>query len=259
VQPVKDREVLSEQHHHNLVPVEHRTHDHRNTQDTESRLQQNAAQFKDQSVRGETRHTSAAAPSIAGEHVHHHIHETIQPVVQKETIEPHVVHTTVPIHEVHHNTAQHHAASALPAVGMSEFKKHGGSLTGREERHDHFAGEPRSIEHTLGSHKGPHHGTESEGLGSTGVGSGHSGHHGTNTSTGATSGLTGNHGTTGTGSNLTGQHGSTGTSGSGLGSERNTGAGLGNTSSAPAHKPSLMDKINPKIDSNGDGKAGFMK
>jgi hypothetical protein len=24
-------------------------------------------------------------------------------------------------------------------------------------------------------------------------------------------------------------------------------------------KPSLMDKLNPKIDSNGDGKAGFMK
>lgn len=24
-------------------------------------------------------------------------------------------------------------------------------------------------------------------------------------------------------------------------------------------KPSLMDKLNPKIDANGDGKAGFMK
>merc|ERR1711974_544169 len=45
-------------------------------------------------------------------------HETIQPVIQKQTIEPHVTHTTVPIHEVHHNAAQHHAASALPAVSM---------------------------------------------------------------------------------------------------------------------------------------------
>jgi hypothetical protein len=24
-------------------------------------------------------------------------------------------------------------------------------------------------------------------------------------------------------------------------------------------KPSLMDKLNPKVDANGDGKAGFMK
>jgi hypothetical protein len=72
-----------------------------------------------------------------------------------ETIEPHVTHTTVPIHEVHHNAAQHHAASALPAVSMAEFKKQGGSLTGREERQDGFIGEPKSAavqaqhDHTL--------------------------------------------------------------------------------------------------------------
>ena len=24
-------------------------------------------------------------------------------------------------------------------------------------------------------------------------------------------------------------------------------------------KPSMMDKLNPKVDANGDGKAGFMK
>lgn len=37
----------------------------------------------------------------------------------------------------------------------------------------------------------------------------------------------------------------------------------GNTSSSNtgsnATKPSLMDKLNPKVDANGDGKAGFMK
>merc|ERR1711974_585491 len=71
-------------------------------------------------------------------------HETIQPVIQKQTIEPHVTHTTVPIHEVHHNAAQHHAASALPAVSMEEFKKSGGALSGREERTDGFVGEPKS-------------------------------------------------------------------------------------------------------------------
>ena len=36
--------------------------------------------------------------------------------------------------------------------------------------------------------------------------------------------------------------------------------GLTNTSSHDSHKkPSLMDKINPKVDADGDGKAGFMK
>ena len=65
--------------------------------------------------------------------------------MQKETIQPSVVHTTVPVHEVHQNEAQHHSASALPAVSMADFKKQGGSLTGREERYDGFEGEPRGV------------------------------------------------------------------------------------------------------------------
>ena len=76
--------------------------------------------------------------------------QTIQPVVQKETIQPSVVHTTVPIHEIHQNEPKHHAASALPAVSMADFKKQGGSLTGREERYDGFEGEPRAVGSTLG-------------------------------------------------------------------------------------------------------------
>jgi hypothetical protein len=74
-----------------------------------------------------------------------HIHETIQPVVQKETIQPNVVHTTVPIHEVHHNKATHHETTALPAMTMEQFKSKGGALTGREERYDEFEGVPKNI------------------------------------------------------------------------------------------------------------------
>jgi hypothetical protein len=75
--------------------------------------------------------------------------------MNKQTIEPHVVHTTVPIHEVHHNAAQHHATSELPPVSMSEYKKQGGVLTGREERYDGFEGEPRSVGGaSLGTHTG---------------------------------------------------------------------------------------------------------
>jgi hypothetical protein len=74
-----------------------------------------------------------------------HIHETIQPVVQKETIQPNVVHTTVPIHEVHHNKATHHETTALPAMTMEQFKAKGGALTGREERYDEFEGVPKNI------------------------------------------------------------------------------------------------------------------
>ncbi|RDW80947.1 hypothetical protein BP5796_05645 [Coleophoma crateriformis] len=233
VQPVKHKEVLPEQHTHNMGAVEHREINHGNDSHVKQRLEAEAAQFKNTREVGETQHTSSAAPTMGGEHVHHHVHETIQPVIQKETIQPSVVHTTVPVHEVHHNEAKHHTASALPAVTMDEFKHKGGSLAGREERVDSFGGEPRTVGGTLGGHgaKGTTSLTEAEG-----------GHH--------------NHGSTG-------EHYTTGGSGTGSGmtgtNATHRGAGTHNdVHDEPHKKASLMDKLNPKIDSNGDGKAGFM-
>ncbi|KAI9697011.1 MAG: hypothetical protein M1836_004972 [Candelina mexicana] len=83
------------------------------------------------SVREE--HTSGTSPTIEGEHIHHHIHETIQPVIEREIIEPSVVHHTVPIHEVHQREADHQEASTLPEVTMDDFKSKGGKLAGSEQ------------------------------------------------------------------------------------------------------------------------------
>ena len=243
VQPIKDTQVLPEQHHHNLVGVEHRNFEHGNKGDVDRKLNETSAQFKDTTQRVEGQHTTSQAPAVGGEHMHHHVHETIQPVINKQTIEPHVTHTTVPIHEVHHNAAQHHSTSALPAVSMSDFKKQGGVLTGREERYDGFEGEPRSI----GGHSSTTgtHGTHGSGL------------TGSNThSTG--SGLTGSNTH---GSSTHGHAGGAAPAG-GIGAGVGSGAGLTNSSTHDSNtsgKPSLMDKLNPKKDADGDGKAGFMK
>jgi len=228
VQPIAHKEVLPEQHAHQMGGIEHRNIKHGNDSHVKERLAAEQAQFKNTREVGSTQETSSAAPTIAGEHVHHHVHENIQPVIQKETIQPSVVHTTVPVHEVHQNEAKHHTASALPAVSMDDFKRQGGSLTGREERSDAFAGEPRAVGGTLGG---------AGAAGTTSLTENDSSRHGHHT---------GSH------------HGSTGTTGT-----NGTGAGLDNTtsgtSSTSTGKPSLMDKLNPKKDANGDGKAGFMK
>ncbi|KAK5007043.1 hypothetical protein LTR28_005744 [Elasticomyces elasticus] len=239
VQPILDKEVLPEKHHHNIAAVEHRQFEHGNERDVAARLEAEAAKFRDERVMGETRQTTAQAPVVAGEHIHHHVHETIQPVVNKQTIEPHVTHTTVPIHEVHHNAAQHHSTSALPAVSLSEFKKQGGVLTGREERYDGFEGEPRSVGGALASETagltsaghGTHHdSTHTGGLGSTGAGVGSTGLGSDTSRTGGMGSSVGGTSSTST-SNTTGTH----------------------------HKASLMDKLDPRKDSDGDGKKGFMK
>lgn len=233
VQPVLDREVLPEEHSHRMAGVEHRNIKHGNDDSIKERLAAEQAQFKNTRTVGETQHTASAGAAVAGEHVHHHVHETIQPVVQKETVQPSVVHTTIPIHEVHQNEAKHHAATSLPPVSMDEFRTKGGSLEGREERSDAFAGEPRSVGGTLGGvgAKGSTSMTEHD--------DGRHGHH------------TGSHGT----APVAGAGAST----IGSGAHHSTSNTSHSSSTATHKKPGLMDKLNPKTDTDGDGKAGIME
>lgn len=269
VQPIQDREVLPEQHTYQVAGVEHRNIKHGNDDHVKQRLEAERSQFKDTRTVGETQHTSSTDAAIVGEHIHHHVHESIQPVVQKETIQQSVVHTTVPIHEVHQNEAKHHTATQLPAVSMSEFQKQGGRLGGREERTDAFDGEPRAIGGTLGGGGAQgttsltenersthgHHGT------SNGTGVGSTGTSGIGSTTGHTTGHTnghtnGSHGThTGATAGAAGVGAATGTAGTHGNHAHKT---TSNTSDTTHKKPSLLDKLNPKKDADGDGKTGFL-
>lgn len=61
-----------------------------------------------------------------------------------EVVQPTVVHTTIPVHEIHHKQARFTPATHLPPVSLEDFKRHGGTLGGREAYHDEYLGEPRS-------------------------------------------------------------------------------------------------------------------
>lgn len=139
-------------------------------------------------------------------------------MVQKETIQPTVVHTTIPVHESHHNKDIHHETTSLPAMTMSEFQSKGGVLNGREERHDGFEGEPKKIGSSVIS--GHHHYDRS----------GHS------------TELTGGHS-----AGPTDRH-----------FQSNTGLNQSSSHTSNNSKPGLMEKINPKVDADRDGKVGFM-
>lgn len=148
VQPIQDRDVLPEQHHHVKEASEKKVFHHGDNQEAEDRLEEEA---EDLGVREDTREvapthtTHSKGETIEAEHVHHHIHENIQPVIEKETIEPHIVHKTKAVHEVHHDEPKHHEATQLPPVTMDEFKKQNGRLDGEAERTDTFVGEPRPV------------------------------------------------------------------------------------------------------------------
>ena len=99
---------------------------------------------------------------------------------------------------------------------MADFKKQGGSLSGREERYDGFEGEPRAVGGALGG-----------GSSTTGTSSYD------NTGLDSTRGVTGHHST---GVGLDSSRSTTGGSGYG-----NTGStGYDNTNTSTGKKPGLM-------------------
>lgn len=61
--------------------------------------------------------------------LHSHIHEIIQPVIERETIQEKVIHTTDHIHEVEHLKDEHHGATVAPTITMADFEKGPGGQT----------------------------------------------------------------------------------------------------------------------------------
>ncbi|KAI9884230.1 MAG: hypothetical protein M1823_003979 [Watsoniomyces obsoletus] len=236
IQPIKAREVLPEEHKHYVAPVEERHIDRGNDAEIRARLEAERAQFKDQHIDAGTVHTQSTAPTVVGEHVHHHVHETIQPVLQKEVIQPTVVHTSIPVHEVIHEQPKVHTASALPAVSLSEFQRQGGTLSGREERIDGFEGEPKAVGSALGG---------------TPVGIGAMG---TNTTSGPHHSNLANKADPRVDSDRDGSR--MGSGGHHVGTDGQIGTA---THSGGPHKSSLLNKLDPRVDSNHDGKPGLMK
>jgi hypothetical protein len=132
VQPIIHKETLPEQHHHNLMPVQHKEFHHEDEQQTRATLDREAAKYRDTTETHSTTHSAETAPTLTGERIHHHVHEHVQPVIQKETVQPHVVHTTIPIHETHHAASVHHGTSTLPAKTLQEFTSERGDLRAHE-------------------------------------------------------------------------------------------------------------------------------
>lgn len=224
VQPIHHREVLPEIHHHNVLPVEQRKFKHGKDHEVAARLREEEARYKDQKVISETTESQESIPIHTGEHIHHHVREIIQPIIHKETIEPHVIHTIIKIHEHHENAARFHETSSLPAISLADFKAQGGVLTGRDSRVDSFDGEPRSVGGALGSHR-----LESEK---------------TRISTPTDPKLlnTTTNARRGSDERLVKPELTTKLSGHGA---------------STVKKPTLTERLNPKIDADGDGRAGI--
>jgi hypothetical protein len=144
--------------------------------------------------------------SVNAKHsTHHRIHESIQPVIQRETIQPSVVHTTKNVHEHITDRPIVHDQTVEPTLSINQFKDKVGNLTGGHSTSHHEHMKPNVVPHEGGS----------AGTGASGVSG------------------TSRHGTSGTDSGLTGSNrGVGGGVGTNTSSEYGSGSnrGVGNTS-----------------------------
>ncbi|KAF3904952.1 hypothetical protein ABW20_dc0110160 [Dactylellina cionopaga] len=98
--------------------------------------------------------TTNAHNVVVGEHVHHHVHDYIQPVIERERVVPHVVHTTVPIHEHIEHEPYIHKGNVLPVMTLEEFTKKGFSFKGSKKPLEHIDYEGKPLEIDPESHVG---------------------------------------------------------------------------------------------------------
>ena len=86
IQPLKDQEVLPTQENEVVAEREFKDVDHRDG-GVRAKVQGREAGFEDTRVE-EKSEVRTQAPMVEGEHVHHHLHETIQPVIEKGEFRP---------------------------------------------------------------------------------------------------------------------------------------------------------------------------
>ena len=183
------------------------------------------------------------------------VHETIQPVIEKEVIAPSVVHTTVPVHERHHAAPEHHGVSVLPTKTMADFKSTGHNLTSNTGiiNQDQYDGCPRPYNPEMQLGDNSKHGSHIPA-----VGAGMTGTHGSHTSAGPHSSDMGNKMDPRVDSDRDGSNRGMGTgmgTGTGIGTGTGTGAGMGgmsNTTAGP-HGSNAANKLDPRIDSDRSG------
>ncbi|KAI0856030.1 hypothetical protein F4860DRAFT_494471 [Xylaria cubensis] len=120
VQPLKEREVMPEEHQHEQANIQHKhiSHDQGDAKATHKNRQ---AQFKDVSKEAGTHSETIQEPTLTSERVHHHLHETIQPVVEKETIMPSVTHKTIPVKETIQEQTLDEGVTVNPPMSKEEF------------------------------------------------------------------------------------------------------------------------------------------
>ncbi|KAF2712790.1 hypothetical protein K504DRAFT_499865 [Pleomassaria siparia CBS 279.74] len=143
VQPLKDREVQGEVHDHKAGKHETKEFEHDDVEGTKKKVaeQQKGQQFENSTTQDKEEKSVDEGKIDGGTHVHHHLHETIQPVIEKETVKPSVTHVKDHVKEKHHAAAKLHGTTVNEAISVDDFK---GNLNGAAKSQSKSEAESKS-------------------------------------------------------------------------------------------------------------------
>jgi hypothetical protein len=131
IQPLKDSEVEETKHTSETAATEERQINNDDQgEDVKAKHDAQQASFQNTTEEAATKETKVTEPTIEGETVHHHLHETIQPVIEKTRIVPEVTHKTIPVHEVVKEPTVDLGVTKAEPISVDQFQ---GKLSGESK------------------------------------------------------------------------------------------------------------------------------
>ncbi|KAH7393421.1 hypothetical protein BKA64DRAFT_709764 [Cadophora sp. MPI-SDFR-AT-0126] len=120
IQPLKDSDVLPEKHD---FTEEQKEKNINRDDDTAREKAENDTVGYQSSIDEKKFESQTKEPTVVNEHVHHHLHETVQPVIEKEVLDPSVTHKRVDVKENIQEQSKHHGVTTNSALSVDEFQK----------------------------------------------------------------------------------------------------------------------------------------
>ncbi|PWZ00070.1 hypothetical protein BCV70DRAFT_223338 [Testicularia cyperi] len=127
-QPVLETEHAAEKVHAKVHPVTKVHETHASTDKDAALLTSVAGTHKDSYAEAPLHRQVVDKGELVKEHIHHHIHNVVQPIVEKDTHEYHRIQTVIPTHVVTHEAPIVHESTHHKPVSKADFLSNGGKL-----------------------------------------------------------------------------------------------------------------------------------
>lgn len=129
VQPVVESEHLAEQIHSRVMPTTTIREVHANTDKDAALMRAVAGNPKDTFTQAPADRSVIDKGETVREIVHHHIHNIVQPIIEKDTHEYLRIRTTIPTVQITHEAPIVHESTAHQPIRKDDFVKGGGVLS----------------------------------------------------------------------------------------------------------------------------------